>query len=290
MNDLRYVVITPVRDEEDFLPTTIASMCAQTQPPLSWVLVNDGSKDRTASIIDEAADHHRWIQAIHRKDRGSRKAGGGVIEAFYEGYARVEAVQWDFVAKFDGDLSFPAEYFEQCLLEFQRDSTLGIAGGTCCTPQNGDLLPEYSGEPGFHVRGPTKIYRRDCFRAIGGLIHAPGWDTVDQLKANMLGWKTRTFPHIRLQHMRPTGNAYGSWNDWIKNGLANYITGYHPMFMACKCIRRTLRRPHANGLALWIGFMKGYWNKTPRVDDTSLIAYLRHQQVRALTFRSSLWN
>jgi hypothetical protein len=141
------------------------------------------------------------------------------------------------------------------------------------------------------VRGPTKIYRRECFEAIGGLIVAPGWDTVDLIKANMLGWKTCSFPHIRLVHLRPTGNAYGAWKDLVKNGLANYITGYHPLFMAVKCIRRTLRNPRSlSGPALWFGFMKGYIKRIPQVDDREMIRYLRRQQWRALTMRSNLWS
>ena len=143
------------------------------------------------------------------------------------------------------------------------------------------------------MRGPTKIYRRQCFDDIGGLIRAPGWDTVDQIKANMLGWKTLTFRHIQLIHHRPTGEAYGTWADNVKSGLASYITGYDPVFMACKCVKRTLaRRTLAGlreGLALWYGFMKGYFKRIPQVADPAMIRYLRTQQWRALTFRSSLW-
>jgi poly-beta-1,6-N-acetyl-D-glucosamine synthase len=291
MSDIRYVVITPVRDEEEFLPTTIKSMCTQTVLPYRWILVNDGSRDRTANIVEEAAVRNRWILPVHRGDRGSRAAGSGVIEAFYDGYRRVEAEDWDFIAKFDADLSFPPDYFERCIHEFAIDPNLGIAGGTCSKLQNGKLVAEYTNEPKFHVRGPTKIYRRDCFRAIGGLLRAPGWDTVDQLKANMLGWKTRTFPNVRLHHLRPTGGAYGSWNDWVKNGLANYITGYDPLFMACKCIRRTFRKPHANnGAGLWLGFLKGYARRISQVKDPELIAFVRREQRRALFFRPSLWS
>ncbi len=289
----KYVVVSPIRNEEEYLPLTIACMCAQTVKPWKWVLVDDGSSDRTGALIDEAASQHPWIVAVHRKDRGSRQAGSGVIEAFYDGYDLVADDHWDFIAKFDGDLSFGADYFESCLREFQADVNLGIAGGTCCRVVNGRPVTEFEGEPAFHVRGPTKIYRRQCFDAIGGLIQAPGWDTVDHVKANMLGWKTLTFRHIHLVHHRPTGGAYGSWANWIKNGLANYIAGYHPVFMACKCLKRTLGLPSPagirEGLGLWYGFMKGYLKRIPKVADPAMIRYLRIQQWRALTFRRSLW-
>jgi len=290
MPDPAYIVITPVRNEEKYLPLTLASMYAQTVKPKQWILVDDGSIDGTGKLIDQAAATHPWVTALHRADRGSRQAGSGVIAAFYDGYNMIAGNDWDYVVKFDGDLSFDPDYFELCLREFAVDSTLGIAGGTCSKLVQGKRVPEFAGEPPFHVRGPTKIYRRACFEAIGGLIKAPGWDTVDLIKANMLGWKTRTFPHIQLVHHRPTGGAYGSWANYVKNGLANYITGYHPVFMACKCVRRTLRNLNLEGLGLWCGFMKGYLWRIPRISDPAMIRYLRHQQWRALTFRKNLWN
>lgn len=289
MPNLAYIVITPTRNEEKYLPKTLASMLAQTVKPQQWILVDDGSTDRTSQLIDDAAATHRWITAVHRRDRGFRQAGTGVIAAFYDGYSKIAVSGWDFVVKFDGDLSFDPDYFERCLQEFAADKKLGIGGGTCCKLAEDHRVPEFTGEPPFHVRGPTKIYRRDCFEAIGGLIRAPGWDTVDLIKANMLGWKTRTFPHIQLTHLRPTGGAYGKWADYVKNGLANYITGYHPVFMASKCARRMMRKPGLEGIGLWCGFLKGYLKRTPRIEDQAAIAYLRDQQWRALTFRSNLW-
>jgi biofilm PGA synthesis N-glycosyltransferase PgaC len=287
---VRYIIITPVRNEQAFLPGTIAAVVSQTLKPRKWVIVDDGSADSTGQIIDTASKEHLWIQAVHRPDRGFRQAGGGVIAAFYDGYALIAKDEWDYLVKLDGDLSFEPDYFTKCLREFEVDKTLGIAGGTCCKVVDGKVMPEFNGEPPFHVRGPTKIYRRECFEAIGGLITAPGWDTVDQVKANMLGWKTMTLPHIQLIHHRSTGGAYGSWKDWMKNGLANYITGYHPLFMLCKCVKRLCCKPYGiHAIALGWGFLKGYLKRIPQVEDSAAIRYLRDQQWRALTFRSSLW-
>src|SRR4051794_12872737 len=79
----KYVIISPVRNEARFLTGTIESVAAQTIRPDAWFLVNDGSSDATAEIIDAAASRYEWIHPVHRPDRGSRKAGSGVMEAFY---------------------------------------------------------------------------------------------------------------------------------------------------------------------------------------------------------------
>ena len=290
MSSSSYIVVTPARNEQDNIGHTIESMAGQTCRPLRWVIVNDGSNDRTAEIIDAAAREHPWIVAIHRDDRGFRQQGGGVVEAFRDGFSRVAAEPWDFLVKFDADLSFEPDYFERCLQKFSEEPQLGIGGGTISHPVNGVLVCEAPDDPAFHVRGATKIYRRACWEAIGGLLQAAGWDTIDELKASMLGWTTRSFPDIPVQHHRFTGTVDGTWKNYVKFGVANYITGYHPLFMALKCLKRVTQKPHLAGpVGLAWGFCRGYLKGIPQVDDPALIRYVRKQQLNKLMGRQSLW-
>src|SRR5689334_11342136 len=283
-----YVVISPVRDEEAYLRFTIESMLAQTIRPAEWIIVNDGSTDGTAAIIDEYAAQHSWIRAVHRGNRGFRKAGGGVVEAFNDGYRALNTDDWQFVVKLDGDLTFEPDYFEKCLNNFHRDARLGIGGGVICYIENGTKRIEFC--PEFHVRGATKIYRRECWDAIGGFWPAPGWDTMDEVKANMLGWTTRSFGDLHLRHHRPTGAADGVWRNLLKNGQANYICGYHPMFMLAKCFRRLWQYPYLIGsVALLYGFLSGYFRRIPQVNDRQTIIYLRRQQLGRLWRRETIW-
>ncbi len=286
----RYLVITPARNEAENIPHTIRSMVGQTLRPYRWVIVNDGSTDTTGAIIDAAAREHDWITAVHRPDRGYRKQGGGVVETFYDGYARGTTEPWEFLLKFDADLSFEPDYFARCLRKFAEEPKLGIGGGMISHEVAGRLVSESPGDPAFHVRGATKIYRRECWEAIGGLLQAPGWDTIDELKANMLGWTTRTFADIPLRHHRYTGSADGTWKNVVKFGLANYITGYHPLFMLVKCCKRAVQPPYGVGAAgLAWGFCKGYLQGVARVPDPELIRYVRRQQLNKLLLRPSLW-
>lgn len=290
MEARRYLIITPVRNEEANLRATIASVAAQTVRPVRWVIVNDGSTDATGKIADDAMRKFDWIRVVHRVDRGFRRSGGGVVETFYDGYKLVEGEAWDYLAKLDGDLSFAPDYFEKCFRLFAADPKLGIGGGEICVMQDGAVQVESKGDPAFHVRGATKIYRHDCWKAIGGLLRATGWDTYDEVKANMLGWKTRTFQGLPLIHHRETGGADGTWKNWVKNGRANYIVGYHPLFMFLKCVRRLLERPYLIASAgLWYGFVTGYFLRIPRHQEPEVIRYLRREQMRRLLFKSSIW-
>jgi glycosyltransferase involved in cell wall biosynthesis len=285
---IRYVVITPVRNEAAHLEENIASVMRQTVRPAEWVLVDDGSTDATGTIVDLRAARHAWITALHRRDRGFRQAGTGVIEAFYDGYRALRTHDWEYLVKLDGDLTLGPDYFERCFEEFGIDPQLGIGGGIVYHIEDDKLKIEKN--PCFHVRGATKIYRRACWDALGGLITSPGWDTLDEVKANFLGWKTRSFPELRVLHRRPTGAADGTWRNAVKNGLANYVSAYHPLFMLLKCLKRAVKKPYVvESLGLCYGFVSGYIRRAPRVADPALIQYIRKQQLRRLLLLESIW-
>lgn len=286
--NIRYLVISPVRDEENHLPNTIRSMAAQSIRPTEWIIVNDGSTDKTGQILDEAAKKYPWIRPIHRVNRGFRKSGGGVVEAFNDGYKVATLQERDFIVKLDGDLSFELDYFEKCFSRFEKDPQLGVGGGVIVHIFNGERQVETN--PEFHVRGATKIYRQACWEAIGGFWAAPGWDTMDEVKASMLGWKTRSFSDLELVHHRVTGAADGTWANLVKNGRANYICGYHSLFMLSKCLVRLPQKPFLLGsFALFYGYASGYFKGIPQVDDRTTIAYLRRQQINRLLGQDTIW-
>ncbi len=286
----RYIVITPVRDEAEHIGRTIDAMASQSVLPHLWIVVDDGSTDGTAQELDERARDLRWLRVIHRADRGRRANGGGVMEAFHDGLAMLPDEPWEYLVKLDGDLSFPVDYFERCLAKFAAESRLGIGGGLVCRLVNGESRIDSTGDPAFHVRGATKIYRRDCWNAIAPLPRTTGWDTIDEVHANLLGWRTRTFDDITLLQHKPTGGADGALRNAFKNGRADYGSGYHPAFMMAKCVRRMLRQPWVLGAAaLLAGYLTGYAMRAPRAAGPSVVAYLRNQQLRRLLGRPSIY-
>lgn len=287
---LRVIVVSPVRNESKHLDRTIASVVRQSVRPVKWVIVNDGSTDATGKIADQAASAHDWIQVVHREDRGFRKSGSGVMDAFYDGFRRVEKEAWDVVVKLDGDLDFPADAFASILAAFEQDPTLGVSGGDIFHEQDGAEVVESKNDPDFHVRGATKFYRRECWQSMGGIPAVTGWDTLDEVKANMLSWKSRRIPAARFLHLRPTGAADGGWRNAFKNGQGSYISGYHPLYMLFKCIRRLGSRPVLiQSLGLFAGFFSSYFGNVVQIPDRELIRYLRKHQLRRLFGLSSIW-
>lgn len=284
---IRYVAITPARNEAENIGETIACMQRQTIAPTAWYIVDDGSTDETASIVQDAALHTPWIHLLSREDRGYRVSGGDV-QSFQFAYGQLADTDWDFLIKLDSDLRFSDDYFASCFRAFEQSEKLGIAGGTIYNLDESVRVPEE--HPAFHVRGATKIYRRECWEDIGGLVRTPAWDTIDEVSANMHGWTTRTLPDVPIDHLRSTGDAAGQWSNWVKNGRAAYLVGYHPLFLAARAVRHSARSPYlVSTIGLLWGYIKSVVTREPKDVDREVVAYVRDQQMRRLTGRKSVW-
>jgi biofilm PGA synthesis N-glycosyltransferase PgaC len=282
----RYLAITPARDEQEFLPDMIDSMTRQTLLPQRWIVIDDGSEDRTPEILDEAARRFSWIEPKHLA-RGRKREPGG--ESVIMRYLTREVLRdVDYIVRFDSDLLFDSDYIERLLTEFQRDPGLGIVSGCLIEPTGGEWrLNEI---PSFHTRGPSKIYSRACFEAIGGLEAGLGWDTIDEVKAMLLGFRTRNFRNINAFHRRTTGSARGLWRGRWGAGVAAYNVGYSQLFAIARASRFLFQSPPVLGSIMFLaGFYWGYWKRLPQVADRKVIEFIRAQQIRRLTLRSSVW-
>jgi poly-beta-1,6-N-acetyl-D-glucosamine synthase len=281
----RYIAITPARDEEQFLPGLIASMTAQTRLPQRWIIIDDGSGDRTAEILDEAARQHSWIEPIHlARDRPRKPGGESVIMQFLPRDAWQEV---DFIFRFDADLSFAPDFVELMQKEFAANPRLGIAGATLYEPVNDRWLamPDMHS---FHTRGATKMYSSACFEAIEPLEGCPGWDTIDEMRALMGGMKTQSFEHIRAYHHRPQGAVAGAWRGYYDKGKTAYYIGYSPIFLLARAARMAANRP-IQGLCMAAGYFDSQLRRCPAVNDTKLVRFIRRQQMRRLLMLDSVW-
>src|SRR5689334_19602714 len=117
----RYLLISPCRDEAQYIRRTLDSVAAQTVPPALWVVVDDGSTDETPAILEEYARRLPYLRVVRRTDRGGRRVGPGVIEAFYAGLDTVRPSDFDYLCKLDMDLDLPARYFELLMERMESD-------------------------------------------------------------------------------------------------------------------------------------------------------------------------
>jgi poly-beta-1,6-N-acetyl-D-glucosamine synthase len=284
---LKYIMISPVRNEEKNILMTIKAVCSQTIRPIKWIIVDDGSSDRTPEIVEEHAEEMNWISLMRLPDRGYYDlVGGGEIKAFYKGYEQIKGQEFDFLVKLDGDISFSATYFEDIFKEFSENPRLGIAGGTVFYQEGEKLIPEKGYR--YHVRGAARAYRRQCWSDIGGVLDSLSWDAVDVYKARMLGWETMSFENIQMIHHVKTWTKGGLIRGMMRSGRLNYLMGMHPLFLFAKVVRLCFIRPYmVRGLIMALGFIRSYILCEKRAVDGELMEYIRKEQIKRLFFTDS---
>ncbi|MCG8591469.1 MAG: glycosyltransferase family 2 protein [Proteobacteria bacterium] len=287
----RYVIITPTRDEERTVEQTLRSVTSQTVRPVRWVIVNDGSTDRTREIIERYLPEHPWIELVDRVDRGYRALGGGVVDAFDCGFERVRDLGWDFVVKLDADLAFEPDYFERLLQRFDDNPKLGMASGKTFLVEGGQKRIEYCHDE--HVRGPAKMYARDCFERIGGLEPVRGWDMIDETRAQMLGLETRSFLDLEIIHLRPIdGRQSQVLRSRFEMGKLYYFLGYHWLYHLVRSARSAWQDyPRGiGGIMLLLGYFTAALRGAEQYDPEYVAFVHRKQRERlSLAHWKSFW-
>ncbi len=276
---VRYAVVMPVRDEEQFLEGMIESVLAQSILPRKWIIVDDGSTDRTPEILDKYARSYSFLEVVHLPARMRRAPGGE--DAVGHAIRLIDWSQYDFLARFDADLVFESDYMRQLLIEFEKNVQLGIAGGGLYVRRKGTL--ELERVPQYHVRGALKVYRRECFQQIGGLCGGIGWDTIDEVRAWINGWTTKSFFEYKVIHCRPTGSGISASRLQKERGRAEYLTWSWPPFVAAKALKVALTTRSILLPCCYVGgFLSCYLRSQKRIDDPQFVRARRHQQRRRL--------
>jgi len=281
---MKFVLITPARNEEAFIEKTLASMLKQTVLPERWVIVDDGSTDNTAAIVASFADGISWIELLRREQRADRNFAGKVY-AFKAGLERVQSIDFEIIGNLDADVSFDADYLDFLIRKFAEDSLLGVAG-TPFTENSGYDSTRDSFEGENHVAGGCQLFRRRCFEEIGGYVpnRVGGIDWVAVTTARMRGWKTRSFPEKRFHHYRSLGTAERSvLGSLFSYGEKDYYLGGSPVWQVFRVAYRMAKRPVIiGGLALLFGYCWAALRRIKRPVSRELMRFHRREQMRKL--------
>jgi poly-beta-1,6-N-acetyl-D-glucosamine synthase len=293
MANRRYCLVTPCRDEARYARRTIDSVLRQSTLPALWIIVDDGSSDGTQQILAEYAARVPFIRVLTRADRGDRKLGGGVIDAFYTGYDSIDAADFDYLCKLDLDLDLPPRYFELLIERMETEARIGTCSGKPYFPASGNdvvgqlpladtsgFISEKTGDE--NSVGMTKFFRTACFRQIGGFTRELMWDGIDGHRCRQLGWIAVSWdePDLRFIHLRPMGTSHKNW--WTgrqRHGFGQYFMGTSPWYMLASAAYRMTRPPRVvGGLAMLYGYFKSMVQQNPRYGDAEFRRFLRRYQ------------
>lgn len=280
---MKYVLITPARNEERFIAKTLDSMVGQTLLPERWMIVDDGSTDRTAEIVQGYVKRFPWIELVQRPQRLDRSFAAKV-HAFNAGFERVSSVPFEVIGNLDADLSFDPDYLEFLMGRFSEDPRLGVAGTPFLEDGYDSARDSFEGEN--HVAGGCQLFRRQCFEEIGGYVpnRAGGIDWIAVTTARMKGWKTRSFPEKRFHHYRTLGTAgRSSVAASFSYGEKDYYLGGSPFWQLFRVAYRMTKRPVLiDGLALLSGYCWAALHRMKRPVSRDLIRFHRREQMKKL--------
>ncbi len=280
----RYVLISPCRNEANYMRQTLDTVIAQSVRPAKWVIVDDGSTDETPRILQEYSQRHDWIEVITRIDRGRRAVGPGVIEAFYAGYESIDPDEYDYLCKLDLDLRLPSRYFEKLMKRMEANPKIATCSGKAYIEEEGGLVYEWHGDE--TSLGMTKFYRVSCFKEIGGFVREVMWDGIDCHRCRMMGWIACSWdePELRFVHLRPMGSSQkGIYTGRMRHGYGQYFMGTGFIYMAASATIRMIEKPYVfGGLAMLWGWLSSALQGKPRYDDPEFRKFLRRYQWRAL--------
>lgn len=279
----RYVLLTSAKDEQACIAEVIELVLCQSVLPEVWHIVDDGSSDRTAEIVEGYARTHPFIRLHGSGARGGRNFGSQ-YKALQAAYELARAGEFEFIAVQDADQApAQADYYEQLMRAFERDPKLGMASGLVYERSGGVWCSRPSNSQ--RATAGSVVFRRECFEAIGGYtpLEYGGSDWLAQIAAKMAGWRVATDPALHLLHYRPTSSAGGLWRGRWREGMMDASFGTHALFECLKCARRMASKPFVLGAVTRLaGFMWWHVSGRPPVLPAATVAYLRREQLSRL--------
>jgi poly-beta-1,6-N-acetyl-D-glucosamine synthase len=279
-----YVIVTPARNEAQFIEPTIKSVLAQTIRPLKWVIVSDGSTDGMDDIVRKYAAEHAWIELLRMPERRERHFAGKV-HAFNAGYARLVGLPYEVIVNLDADVSFGEDYFSFLLQRLAEDSQLGlVAGRLVDVASNQSYNYEITGNE--YVSGPCQVFRRECFEVIGGYrpLKSGGVDVVAVLSARASGWQTRAFTEKPYHHHRPMNGAQMKGvRERLHTGKKAYLLGSHPVWEIVRSVYVMGKRPYViGGILIFIGYFWSFFCRVERTIPRELMKFRHRDQMARL--------
>lgn len=286
---MKVVCILVFLDEDRYLGAMLDSLAAQARRPDRLVLVDDGSTDGSLARCEAFAAGQDWVTVLTRPARPpsrDRLVAAHELLAFQWAVAQL-GEPWDVVAKLDADLVLTPLTVATIVDAFAADPGLGMAGTHLAEPGSGGL-PERMLAPDHHVHGQVKFYRRDCWEQIDPLPPILGWDTIDELRAQMRGWRTRSLvpPDGEPLHRRVMGTHDGAMRGFRRWGRGAWAYGEHPLHLILVGVQRAVDRGAPLGAVHYVaGWAWAALRRLPRAEP-ELLAYTRRDQLRRVRRRT----
>ncbi len=280
-----YVLVTAARNEEAFIEQTINGVVSQTLRPVLWIIVSDGSTDKTDEIIKRYASKYSFIHFLKMPTNNSRDFASKVY-ALKKGIGFLESVNYQFIGNLDADISLEPFYYKTMINKLNKNDNLGIAGGIIIEKtEKGIIEQDISLDS---VAGAIQLFHKKCYEQTGGYQAQlfGGEDAEVEIKARMHGWEVKTFKETTVLHLRPIGAEQGSQTKYFyRQGKMFYRLGYHPLFFFIRSIYKLFHKPFiTSSLIQLCGFAVSMLKKEEHTVPLSVKKFLQKEQLKKMKF------
>lgn len=291
MSNCRYLIVTPVKNEEKNLPNLIQSVAEQTIKPVLWIIVDDGSTDKSPEIIEKTKEKYEWIETVHFGHETKRALGIHYSRVVKKGFdfgfehCNKNGIEYDYIGILDGDMILERDYFEKLIGKFNNNLKIGIASGDLYYyDANNELRCEKTDKS--CPRGSGRLWRKECFKECDGYIIGKSADSISLAKARINGWEIKVFSDVKAIQTRKTSSVGGLWAGTKYWGETSYYLGHCPLFVLLKGLKLLLsEKPHYIGLSYWWGYLFSIIKRDKQIDDKEVRYYFRHVRPRELKKR-----
>lgn len=279
-----YVLMTAAYNEEAHIARTIESVLSQTVLPNRWIIISDGSRDRTDEIVQKYAERHGFIR-FFRVSRPPGRSFRCKVIALQAGCVLLEGIDYDFIGNLDADVSVCDTYFEDIIHHFEKRSALGLTGGFVCEERDGQFQDRTINRV-YSVAHAAQLMRRECYESMGGyaVLEYGGEDWHAQTSLRMMGWSVEALPQLKVLHHRNTGKGSNLMRHKFRQGRMDYAFGSVGLFEILKCFRLLPDEPLLIGaIARLLGFFCSWVCREKRPVSEKFIAFLRREQKEKLS-------
>lgn len=267
-----YVLATPARNEIAALPGLIATMEAQREKPLVWLIVDDGSDDGSREWLTRESLRLGWLSVVPAPEAADEYLGAHIARLKRFGLERAIAIahargQHPACAGIlDADVELPENHYQTLMAAMAQSPRLGVASSMLWAREGERLFIEPFQRADL-PRGPTQFFRLECLDAIGGLPPWPSFDSIANVKARALGYEARLLTDLAAIHTRETASRHGHAEGYARKGVYAWFLGLHPLLVVARTLAYSARRPRRAGYHFLKGYLMSALQRSTRCPD-----------------------
>jgi glycosyltransferase involved in cell wall biosynthesis len=224
-------VIIPAHNSADTIAETLQSLLDQTFPHWEAIVVNDGSSDCTADVVQNFVDRDARFRILNQQQMGVSTARNNGIKL----------ARFDWLVFLDSDDWILPNHLERLTGLLDADPSLDVAycGWAYVTPDGERVFEEFYGSVGNLFADyatccvsviHTYIVRRSLVIAVGGFdpsVHTcEDWDLWQRIAR--IGARFGGIKDILAAYRMRSGSATSNGRQLLKDGIKVLNQGYEP--------------------------------------------------------------